>query len=99
MTSAVLILPSAYRDAGNSFGVQQGWGEGNFSVALSADGSEPATHWGCRADVSQSFVDMVTNSDDPLVSVLISSFEDDMDPYDHWITTLAENDLTVVSSQ
>lgn len=100
MTSAVLILPDAYRDAGNAFGVEQGWGNDNFSVALSGNGSEPATHWGCRADVSQSFVDMVENpspENEPLVAVLIYSFSDTLAPYDHWVDMLAANGLSVVT--
>lgn len=98
MTSAVLILPDAYRDAGNAFGVEQGWGENNFSVALSGDGSEPATHWGCRADVGETFVEMVENPDpenEPLVEVLIYSFSDTLAPYDHWVETLEANVLKV----
>lgn len=99
MTSAVLILPDASRDAGNAFGVEQGWGNDNFSVALSADGSEPATHWGCRADVGPSFIEMVENpspENEPLVAVLIYSFSDTLAPYDHWVETLASNTLMVV---
>lgn len=99
MTSAVLILPNAYRDAGNAFGVEQGWGDNNFSVALSADGSEPATHWGCRADVSPNFIEMVENpspENQPLVAVLIYNFEDNISPYDHWVQILALNNLAVV---
>ena len=99
MTSAVLILPDAYRDAGNAFGVDQGWGPNCLAVALSGDGSEPATHWGCRADVGESFVAMVENpnpENEPLVAVLIYSFSDTLAPYDHWVETLASNNLTVV---
>lgn len=96
MTSAVLILPDAYRAAGNAFGVAQGWGEDNFSVPLSADGLEPATHYGCRAEVDQVFIESVENPTPeaaPLVSVMIYSFADGVQPYDHWIATLAENGL------
>jgi len=99
MTSAVLILPDANRDAGNAFGVEQGWGDNNFSVALSGDGSEPATHWGCRADVGPSFIEMVENpspENEPLVAVLIYSFSDTLAPYDHWVETLSANGLSVV---
>lgn len=99
MTSAVLILPAAYRDAGNAFGVAQGWGEDNFSVPLSATGLEPATHYGCRAEVDQAFVESVQNPTPeaaPLVSVMVSSFADNVQPYDHWVATLAENNLTRV---
>lgn len=99
MTSAVLILPAAYRDAGNAFGVAQGWGEGNFSVPLSATGSEPATHYGCRADVTEGFLAMMADPPPeavPLLAVMVSSFADGVQPYDHWIATLAENNLTRV---
>lgn len=99
MTSAVLILPDANREAGNAFGVDQGWGDNNFSVALSGDGSEPATHWGCRADVGPSFIEMVENpnpENEPLVAVLIYSFSDTLAPYDHWVETLTINNLSVV---
>lgn len=100
MTSAVLILPDAYRAVGDAFGVAKGWGEGNFSVPLSGDGSEPATHWGCRADVGPSFIEMVENpspENEPLVAVLIYSFSDTLAPYDHWAETLAHVELSVVA--
>ena len=101
MTSAVLILPAAYRDAGNAFGVAQGWGDGNFSVPLSAEGLEPVTHWGCRADVTESFLAMMADSPPeavPLLAVMVSSFADGVQPYDHWIATLAENGLVRVEA-
>ena len=100
MTSAVLILPDAYRDAGNAFGVEQGWGENNFSVPLSPDGKEPVTHWGCRAEVTQSFIDMVENPSletKLLLSVLIHSFSNTLTPYEHWISVLEENKLQNLS--
>lgn len=96
MTSAVLILPAAYRDAGNAFGVAQGWGEGNFSVPLSATGTTPVTHYGCRPDVQSGFFDLMANPPVealPLLSVMVSSFEDNVQPYDHWVTTLEANNL------
>lgn len=100
MTRAVLIVPDAYRDAGNAFAEGQGWGPNCLAVALSSDGSEPATHWGCEASVSQSFIEMVENpspENEPLVAVLIYSFSDTLAPYDHWVETLAANGLAVVS--
>lgn len=96
MTSAVLILPAAYRDAGNAFGVAQGWGEGNFSVPLSATGLEPATHYGCRADVTDGFLAMMANPPAeavPLLAVMVSSFDDNAAPFDHWTETLSNNGL------
>ncbi len=101
MFSAVLILPAAYREAGNAFGVSQGWGEGNFSVSLSADGSQPATHWGCRPDVSQGFLDLMADPPAeavPFLAALVSSFSGTLAPYDHWTQTLAENGLSVSES-
>ena len=99
MTSAVLILPDAYRAAGDAFGVAQGWGDGNFSVPLSATGLEPATHYGCRADVTEGFLAMMADPPPeavPLLAVMVSSFADGVQPYDHWTETLAENNLTRV---
>jgi hypothetical protein len=98
MTSAVLIVPAAYHDEANAFAVEQGWGENSLSVPLSPTGQEPATHWACRADVGPSFIDMVENpspENQPLVEVLIYSFEDNVDPYDHWTRVFAENNLAV----
>ena len=100
MTSAVLILPAAYRTAGNAFGVAQGWGEGNFSVPLSASGLPPATHWGCRADVSGGFLELMADPPAeaiPLLAVMVASFDDAMMPFDHWSAVLADNGLVRVA--
>lgn len=96
MFSAVLIIPDTYREEANTFGVQQGWGDNNFSVALSADGKAPATQWGCRADVTQSFVDRVESGKEPLTLVLVYSFNNLASPYDHWTGELENNNLMVV---
>ncbi len=99
MPNAVLIIPDAQRDEANAYGASQGWGDNNFSVALSPSGALPATHWGGAGGVSQSFVDSVLNptpETQPLISYLIYSFEDNVDPYTHWITTLTANGLAVV---
>ena len=101
MTSAVLILPDAYRAAGDAFGVAQGWGDGNFSVPLSASGTTPVTHYGCRADVTEGFLAMMADPPPeavPLLAVMVSSFADGVQPYDHWISTLAENGLMRVEA-
>jgi hypothetical protein len=98
MTSAVLIIPADDLDAANAFGVEQGWGEGNFSVPLSPTGAEPTTHWGCRAEVGPSFIEMVENprpENEPLVAVLVYSFSDSLAPYDHWVETLNNNGLSI----
>lgn len=58
--SVVLLIPAASQSAGNQIAAGIGHGPNNFSVALSADGSEPATWYGCRAQTQQSFIDMLT---------------------------------------
>ena len=99
MTSAVLILPAAYRAAGNAFGVAQGWGEGNFSVPLSADANEPASHYGCLAQVTQGFLDLMANPPPeaaPLLAVMVSDFSDTLDPFVHWVSVLEAKGLVRV---
>jgi hypothetical protein len=59
MMSLVLTLPAAHRDSGNAIAVALGHdvAPGNtYSVPLSADGVEPATHYGCRTWASPGFV-------------------------------------------
>ena len=100
MTNAVMILPAAYLDAGNAFGVAQGWGEGNFSVPLSAYGSAPVTHWGCCAEVGPGFLAMMADPPAeaaPLLAVMVSSFDDAQMPFDHWSAVLAANGLVRVA--
>lgn len=55
MTSAVLIIPAALRDAANAVGDVMGWGPENYTIALSG-GGETVTHYACRTDVAVSFL-------------------------------------------
>lgn len=55
MKSCVLITPVANRDAANQLAELMGWGPGSYSVPLSADGTEPATHFGLHAWVQPEF--------------------------------------------
>lgn len=55
MTSAVLIIPTALRDAANAVGAAMGWGPENYTLALSGDGAT-VTHYACRTDVPPSFL-------------------------------------------
>lgn len=41
----VLIIPDEHKDKANALGEAMGWGPNNYSIALSADGSEPPSHW------------------------------------------------------
>jgi len=99
--SAVLILPEAYRTAGNDLSASMGWqpvgaDPGTYSVPLMT--GDVLTHWGCRADVTQGFIDMVENptpETQPLIDVLIYDFRVTGDPYTHFMDILAENGLTV----
>jgi hypothetical protein len=57
--SAVCIVPADKLELGNRLAEGLGHGPDNYTVPLSADGSEPATHYGCRAAVNEVFVAMV----------------------------------------
>ena len=101
-TSAVLILPAAYREAGNDLSAEMGWqpadaDPGTYSIPLCTDGT--LTHWGCRADVTQSFIDMVENPTpevQPLVDVLVYDWRVTGDPHQHFVDVIAANGLVVM---
>ena len=109
-TSAVLILPAAYRDAGNDLSAEMGWqpvgaDPGTYSIPLMT--GDTLTHWGCRADVTQGFIAMVENptpevlvvvdevSTQPLVDVLIYDWRVTGDPHTHFLDVITANGLTV----
>jgi len=60
--SAVLVVSADNQAIGNQLAEALGHGPNNYSVPLSADGSEPATHFGCRAQVNDVFVAMVQSA-------------------------------------
>ena len=98
--SAVLILPAAYREAGNAIATTMGWQPegavpGTYSVPLCTDGV--VTHWACRPVVTQSFIDMIENptpETEPLISKLIYDFRDNCDGYTHFSEVIEANGLT-----
>lgn len=109
MLSAVLILPDAQTPTGNAVGEAMGWGPSSYSVPLSADGTDPATHSGLHAWVTEEFQALIetgayppqveaagiTQADyDAMMAALISSFWDDY--VDHFATVCADNGLVVV---
>lgn len=60
-----LMVPDALREKGNLLACALGHDSlpGNtFSVGLSADGSEPATHWACHTWVQLSFVETLAGA-------------------------------------
>jgi len=100
-TSAVLILPAAYRDAGNDLSAEMGWqpvdaDPGTYSIPLMT--GDTLTHWGCRADVTQGFIAMVENPTpevQPLVDVLVYDWRVTGDPHTHFLDVITANGLVV----
>lgn len=102
LTSAVFILPDAYRDAGNALGENMGWGSNSYSVPLSPDGTEPATHWGARADVSPGFFDLLASPPPeaaPILAELILDTRESGEPYAHWTDVIGGLGLKTVQGK
>lgn len=58
--NVVLVIPASLRDKANALGEAMGWGPNNYSVPLSASGSEPATHWSLNlAEAGPEFLAML----------------------------------------
>lgn len=98
MKSGVFILPIEHRDAGNAFAENTGWGSEVYSVPLSPAGEEPAAHYGCRVDVTEGFLELMSNPPAeaaPLLAVLIADFRETSDAAGHFSDVLAANRLTV----
>jgi hypothetical protein len=56
--SIVMIAPTYTRDGANAVAEALGHGPNNFSATLSADG-KTVTHYGCRTQAQQSFVELL----------------------------------------
>lgn len=112
MPSAVLIIPEAQRDKANALGEALGHGQNNYSVALSATGAEPATHWGGRGEVTDQFIAMIAAAaqgnppaglDYPaadlaeVLGALIADFRADADG--HFAAVIAAHDLKMVKAE
>lgn len=112
MLSTVLILPDDLKDEGNRMGDAMGWGPENFSVALSSDGSAPATHWGLHAWASDDFPAYLASETlppelekagftqkewDAIRAAIIQSYWSDY--IGHFDTVCAENNFQVVEDQ
>lgn len=109
MRSCVLLLPLDQVATGNAVGEAMGWGPANYSVPLSADGSEPATYYGLHVWVTEDFQTLIEtwayppqladagiSQDDynAMMAVLISSFWADY--VDHFADVIAANGLRMV---
>ena len=60
--SSVLVVSAAYLTKANALAEAMGWGKGNYTVELSADGKAPATHYGLHAWTTPEFVAMLTQA-------------------------------------
>ena len=100
MTSAVLIVSDAAKAAGNALGESMGWGPNNYSVALSQTGILPATHWGCRAEVSQEFFDLLANPPEeaiPVITLVEMDFRETGDKAVHFYEVLDRSSLKMIA--
>lgn len=106
--SAALLIPTAHRTTANLLGEQLGMGETNFSVALSADGSEPATHYGCRTHATEWLTGILADAQqgiwpdgvDPVPDVLDALIVDiraDAERHQHFDSVLATEGLQRVA--
>lgn len=58
--NVVLVIPATLLDKANALGEAMGWGPNNYSVPLSSNGSEPATHWSLNlAEAGPEFLAML----------------------------------------
>lgn len=100
LKSAVFIIPAAYQAAGNALAESMGWGLGTYSVALSPTGEAPATHYCCRADVTEGFLAMLADPPPEAAEVLAVvqiDVSEDMMGADHWPMVLEAEGLKVVN--
>jgi hypothetical protein len=111
--SVVLIVPQQSQNDANLVAEVLGHGPDNFSVPLSSSGNEPATHYGCRTQAQQSFVDFlnalklgqiqeiegITNSQ--LTSVVDGLIYDTngTDGYEHFNRVITENNLQIIMGE
>lgn len=60
MHSAVLIIPETLLTKANKLGEAMGWGPNNYTIPLKD--INDATHYGLRADVQPSFLELLQNA-------------------------------------
>jgi hypothetical protein len=102
MKSGVFIVPASYVNHANTFSESMGWGNVVYSVALSPSGSPPATHYGCRPDVTEGFLALLENPPEAaqsVLSVVDIDIRDSDDPFSHWSEVLADRGLEMVRDE
>jgi hypothetical protein len=108
MQSAVLILPIELKEAGDKIGEAMGWGPVSYTIPLSS--GQDLTHYGLRADVSQTFIDMIEAAKSgtypdaipesiikPVVENLIADFSTTLWGYDHFQEVLNKYNMIQLS--
>jgi hypothetical protein len=111
--SIVMIAPSATRDGANNIAEALGHGPNNFSATLSNDG-QTITHYGCRTQAQQSFVDLLAGMGqgefpsieganprviEAILASLIIDIQDGADGGTHFNAVLEANGLTRFEAQ
>ncbi len=106
--SIVMIAPAATKDGANAIAEALGHGPNNFSATLSNDG-QTITHYGCRTQAQQSFVDLLAGMGqgefppieganprviEAILASLIIDIQDGADGATHFNAMLEANGLT-----
>lgn len=109
MLSCVLILPDDQVATGNAVSEAMGWGSPAYTIPLSADGTEPASHYGLHTWSDEAFQAMLESQVYPpqlaqagiteaayaaMIGALVWSFWPDY--VGHFATVCAENGLRIV---
>ena len=104
-----MIAPDATKDGANAVAEALGHGPNNFSATLSNDG-QTVTHYGCRTQAQQSFVDLLAGMgqgemppiegvDPQVIAAILASLIIDIsegeDGHSHFLRVMEENGLTL----
>jgi hypothetical protein len=111
--SIVMIAPAATKDGANAIAEALGHGPNNFSAQLSNDG-QTITHYGCRTQAQQSFVDLLAGMGqgefppieganprviEAILASLIIDIQDGADGASHFNAVLEANGLARFEAQ
>jgi hypothetical protein len=106
--SIVMIAPATTKDGANAVAEALGHGPNNFSATLSSDG-QTVTHYGCRTQAQQSFVDLlagmgqgemppIEGADPQVIGAILGSLIIDIseneDGFNHFNRVIEANGLT-----
>ncbi len=102
--SAIILTPAEHADAIRALSREHGLPLA-LTAQASADGTAPATHYGCRTWARQSSVDLLTslkaNDDSPAVQATIIDTRPDEPGMAraHWLDVLSANGLQPVVTE